>query len=284
MHEIAFFDETLDINSTLSYHISIQASLNGFSFCILDTVRNKYIGLKHIQITNDTTKDTIHSKSDEIIKNDELLNQNFKSVSFIYSSQKSTLVPSSLFIKENLKSFFCFNHTIDVNDIIYFNKLKNADAYNIFAIPKYLVSSFSKKFPNIKFHHQATPFIENILIKNKHSGNKKTVFINVQKWFFDIVVINSKNLSLYNSFHFKNEKDFIFFIMYIYEKINLNPEENEIIFSGEIDNNSKYFEIVKKFIRHIKFEKLNDSFSYSYTFNDISPHTFVNLINLYRCE
>jgi len=43
MQNVAFVDETLDINLTQLYHLSIQSDLNGLSFCILDPVRNKYI-------------------------------------------------------------------------------------------------------------------------------------------------------------------------------------------------------------------------------------------------
>jgi len=47
MQDFAFIDETLDKNLIHTYHLSIQADLNGLSFCILDPVTNKYIVLVH---------------------------------------------------------------------------------------------------------------------------------------------------------------------------------------------------------------------------------------------
>ena len=47
MQEFAFIDETLDINLTQSYYLSIQLSLNGLSFCIHDPVRKIYIAFSN---------------------------------------------------------------------------------------------------------------------------------------------------------------------------------------------------------------------------------------------
>jgi len=47
MNDIRFLDEALDINKTITYHLSIQAGLDGFSFVIFDPSRNKFIALKH---------------------------------------------------------------------------------------------------------------------------------------------------------------------------------------------------------------------------------------------
>ena len=41
--DLSIVDETFDANISSSYFLSIQASLDGFSFSILDPIRNKYI-------------------------------------------------------------------------------------------------------------------------------------------------------------------------------------------------------------------------------------------------
>jgi len=72
--------------------------------------------------------------------------------------------------------------------------------------------------------------------------------------------------------------------MYIYDKLKLNPKETGITLSGNIDNRSDLYQILKKFIKPVLFEKYNEYFSYSYTFNNILPHAFNSLLNLYLCE
>lgn len=284
MHDIALIDETLDLNLTSTYHLSIQISLDGFSFSILDTIRNKYIVLKHINL-----KGILHpfSLSEELTKyldEDELLNADFKSVKCIYLSQKSTLVPSPLFKDENLSLYFQFNHQVDKSESLHHYKLKNSDTNIIYAIPECIEQSLKSKYSNIKFYHQGCPLIEDILLNHKNKENTCKVFVNVSQEFFDIATIKGSSLILFNSFHYKNEKDLIYFILNIYEQLKLNPETTEIILSGDINKNNSNYNMVKRFIRHIKFEKLNNSYGYSYTFNDIPSHSFVNLLNLSKCE
>ena len=43
MPNISIIDETFDENISSSYFLSIQFSLDGFCFCTLDPIRNKYI-------------------------------------------------------------------------------------------------------------------------------------------------------------------------------------------------------------------------------------------------
>jgi len=118
MHEITLFDETLDINLTQSYHISIQADLDGFSFCILNIEEHKYLGLRHIQRKQPDLELNLAEQIKKFIKDDELLKQIYKSAGFLYSSSKSTLVPYPLFSKDNLNSYFSFNHSLNPDDII----------------------------------------------------------------------------------------------------------------------------------------------------------------------
>ena len=46
MPTLELFDETLDINSTGNYELSVQMSSSGFAFAILDSIRNKYVMIR----------------------------------------------------------------------------------------------------------------------------------------------------------------------------------------------------------------------------------------------
>ena len=103
MVEFEFLDETLDINSTLSYHLSVQANLDGLIFSILDTVRNKYIALKSYALTEKPNHIADFDWYESILQKDDFLMQEYKSVGLIFVGEKSTLVPDPLFKKENIK-------------------------------------------------------------------------------------------------------------------------------------------------------------------------------------
>ncbi len=283
MHDLSLLDETLDINITKSYHLSIQIDLNGFSFCLLDTIRNKYVALKHYSF--DLLSEDPGKNIRAVFEQDEFLKQEFKGSKMIFTTKKSTLIPQPLFNKENVTDYFSFNHSPNKNHYeIFFNRLKHAEAYVVFAMPAYLPSLIQDYIPSVKLFHQSVPLIENIYLNRRNRKDRVIVYMNISEKLFDIVVIDDKKLNLYNCFSFQDENDLLYFTLYVFEQQKLDPGNTEIILSGRITKTMKQFEILKKYIRHIRFDTPNRQFAYSYTFNEIPSHIYLNLLNLYPCE
>lgn len=283
MHDLSLLDETLDINITKSYYLSIQIDLNGFSFCLLDTIRNKYVALKHYSF--DLLSEDPGKNIRTVFEQDEFLNREFKGAKMIFTTKQSTLVPQPLFNKENSKDYFSFNHAPDNNHYeIFFNRLKHAEAYVVFAVPAAVPSIVQKYLPSVKLFHQSVPLIENIYLNRRDRKDRVVVYMNISEKLFDIVVIDDKKLKLHNCFSFQDENDLLYFTLYVFEQQKLDPANTAVILSGRITKTMKLFEILKKYIRHIRFDTLNTQFTYSYTFNEIPSHTYLNLLNLYPCE
>jgi hypothetical protein len=169
-------------------------------------------------------------------------------------------------------------------DQIIYNRIRNAEAYVVFAIPEYVPEIARKYLPAVRFFHQSTPLIESIFLNRRNKKDQVTVYLDVSKSLFDIVVIENKKLILYNCFSFRDENDLIYFVLYVFEQLKLDPEKTELYLSGIITRRSRHYENLRKYIRHIYFDSPNPQFTYSYTFNQIPSHTFLNLLNLSSCE
>jgi hypothetical protein len=278
-----FIDETFDLNQTGNYNISIQAGLDGYSFSVLDPVRNKYILLKHFIFPENLDIETLEDKIQEINSNDEFLSREYKTARFSYQSPKYTIIPGPLFNKQNLRSYFEFNHHLEDLDEIHYNKLSNTDAYNLFIIPSRLACLAKRAFSNVKYFHQVTPFIENGLMQHGGKTFRRAVLVNIYGKFADVIVVQGEKLLLSNTFPWKNEQDLVYFILYVYEQLKLGGEEVPLVISGSIKKKSPAYELLKVYIKKVGFESRNDSFQYSYTLNDIDPHWFTNLFNLKLC-
>ncbi len=281
--DIVFIDETFDLNQTKNYHISIQAGLNGYSFSVLDPFRNKYILLKHIAFREDLTPLLLEEKIADIQDNDEFLTCEYKSVLFSYQSPKYTLIPGPLFNSDKLRTYFEFNHYLDDLDEIHYNMLRSTDACNIFVVPAELSGIVSRSFGNVNFFHQVTPMVENGLVNRGGKSPQKVALVNIYGNYADVLVIEGERLLLCNTFPWKNDDDLVYFILYVYEQLKLKGSETPLIISGEMQKNSKVYQMLKSYIRNTGFEKRNDYFIYSYTFNDVESHRFINLFNLRLC-
>ncbi len=282
--DLTLIDETFDLSITENYNISIQASLNGYSFSILDKRRNKYILLRNQGFNQQLTEEELAAKLGDALREDELLTRVYGSVSFVYLSGRYTIVPESLFDTENLKAYFSFNQELFETDKLYYNNVKAAGAVIIFAIPVELTEKLTDWNGKVKFYSQIAPFVENFVTNYGEKDDKYKVMVNLHPGFTDIAVLKGNSLKLCNSFGCKNEKDFIYFLLYVFEQLRLNQEDTQVFIAGDIQKNSPHYEILKKHIRNISFEKYSNHFNYSYKFMEVESHRFSNLLNLNMCE
>ena len=283
MKNIALFNETFNVSATATYYLSLNLASEYYSYCIIDSIRSKYTALKHENFNDKIKNSSFADKVKYMLKNDVFLNKNYKRIDFAFVSVKSTLIPHTLFQKESLKDYFSFNQKLDEYEEIHFNKLNITEANNIFTIPSEVTTLMVNQFPEIKFFHQTTSLIQNTL--SYVNGKKyKGIFIqiDVKPDFFDIEVVISGKLIMSNSIHYREDNDFIYYILNIVKQLNLKTEIIELSFSGDIDDKSEKYKLAKHFFSHTRFAKVRGRIQYN--FKDIPEHKFANLLNLHECE
>ncbi|MFC2117573.1 DUF3822 family protein [Bacteroidota bacterium] len=283
MRSYTVIDDSLDRNLCSKYHLSIQTSLDGFSFCILDTSSKKYLALKHFSF-DPSIQETMFAKIiHKVIASEELLHKPYKRVYMSVVTNKSILIPSSLFDKNKLSGYFEFSQVLNSTDVLLYNKMNNAGAFNIFAIPEGIDSILDDYFPVRNIYHHSVSLIENALDSSRAGHNEKRVYVEIHRSFFNIVVTNGDSLLLYNTFSYKDSSDMLYYILNIYKQLDLSVENNALIISGEIAVNSNHYFLIKKYFRQVMLEEFSSKFFYSNTFNKIPDQHFTNLINLFNC-
>ena len=278
MKEFALFNDSFSITKTTTYHLSLKIGRYGYSYCIIDTVRKKCVAVKNINFDKTGDNDLFFKNVQDLLANDSFLNKYYKSIDFIYESPKATLVPNSLFDRKKLKIYFQFTHVLDEYEEIHFNKLNRTPAANVFSIPSEITTLMVNQFPESRFYHQASIFIENTLRQSNDKNNMVSVLVNND--FFDIVVAESGKLFLYNSFSYQNESDFVYHILNVYKQLNIKPEEVALYLSGDIEENDKRVALLSKFILNVKLVSISDNSECQYGFEEIPEHFFSNLLNV----
>lgn len=281
MTEFAYLDESLDINQTQSYHLSIQLGLNGLSFCILDTVTRKYIALRHYPLTEEDDANT--GKIKEIVEKDEILQKPFKSTAALIESFKSTLVPSALFRKSEIKRFFEFAHEHKEDEVLLTDQVHGPDAWCIYSVPSYYPEFLSEVFPEIRIFHHSTPFLE--AIHSNAPGKKKEAGIHllIHDQFFDLAVTRNQKLELCNTYAYRQVNDIVYFVLNVIRMLQLDQNKVPVNIQGKINPQSSLLMTLKRYVRHISLDKRNPAYTYSYKFNDVEAHTYANLFNLHSC-
>lgn len=277
---LELFDETLDINSTENYELSLQVSPDNLSFCILDTIRNKYVLLRSFEA--DENKYYNAPKLDELISKDDFLLKRYKKFNIVMPTRKFTLVPAQLFDPGKKDEYYSFNHVPEEGDLILSNKISDPDAYIIFSVLKPLYEVVTGRFPGaLPFHHTKSLMAHVSYCKN--SVKENYIHIHIEKEFFNLVIFDNDILKFCNSFSYRNYNDILYYVLNTFKNLEIKQEET-IHLSGyteKYDDLSSAFSI---YVRNLKFSDPSGNFTFSYVFNDTILHRFLNLFTAVNCE
>lgn len=279
---ISLIDELVNDNDTNHYDLFLQVGLDGLSYCIVDSRNSKYIALESFTFQNVYNYSVVCENLKVIVEKHPVLSKSFKKVQAALVHNKSTLIPNPLFDSANKMDYIKFNYSVEEEDVISIDSLKNIDAKNLFVVPSCLETTLGELFPSLTIIHHSTSLLENLVANYKNQNDKK-IFVHVQLSHFEIIVLEGKHLILYNSFRHQTSEDFVYYLLFVCEQLKLNPENMDLILIGEVERNSAIYTILQKYVRHIKFDARNDNFEYSYKFNNIPRHFYYNLFSQYLC-
>ncbi|GAA3608546.1 DUF3822 family protein [Flavivirga amylovorans] len=248
-------------NKLTNVELSIQISLSGLSFSILQKDSNKISALKHFDFNKRLTPLELLDSCKNIFNTETDLQESFNNICVIHDNELSTLVPKPLFEEDSLADYLKFNSKILKTDFITYDEIVLNDSVNVY-VPYININNFIyEEFGAFTFKHVSTILIEEILLIEKNNNTPK-VYLNISKNHFEIVIIEKGKLLLYNTFEYTTKEDFIYYVLFTVEQLGLNPETLHLAFIGDINENDDLYQIAYKYIRNISFSKRNDDYNY----------------------
>ncbi|MGD0581318.1 MAG: DUF3822 family protein [Bacteroidales bacterium] len=274
------FDETLDINATENYELSVEMSAHDLAFCIFDGIRNKFIMLRSFvpEDQKKFTPDQVRS----IITKDDFLKKNYGKVHCVLSSSRFTLIPEALYDPGRKDEYFSFNHTISESSVIFTDRLKDPDSYLLFAFSKPYAEIIREFFPKSVPLHHLRPLFDQIHHERKNPGDNY-IHAHIEADYFNLIIYSNNTLQLCNSFLYRNVSDILYYILNVFRNLNIKQEET-IVLSGLAERFDDLSSNLSLYIRNIKYAGLTGNFTFSYVFNEIPLHRYITLFSAGSCE
>lgn len=238
-------------NSDLSYtKLSIQISLNGLSFCVLDSISNTIIKQESTTFSEELIPFQVLKKLKEVLENNEIDKMSFSNVTIIHRNTFFSLIPKALFDEKEVANYLKFNTKILANDLIAWDEILNFDIINVYVpfvnINNYIYGLYGE----FVFQHNGTVLIQSLL--NNFDGGKEPVcYVHVLEQQLDIIVIVNKKLLFYNSFNFSTKEDFIYYVLFVIEQLKLDAETIKLKLFGNIEEDDQLFNVCFKYVRNV---------------------------------
>ena len=270
-----------ELNNPDDNHLSIQISLDGFSFCTINKITNEISSLTHYPFSNTSLIPQKHLKNvSGIFEKEPLLQKEYGTLNVSHVNNLSSFVPKALFNDKNLSDYLKFGHKIFKNDYITFDTINNHELINVY-IPFVNVNNFLiDKFGSFEYKHFSSILIKNLLDTYKFS-ERPHMFVNVNETHFEIVALANNNFQLYNTFTYHNKEDFIYYILFTAEQLHFNTNYFELIFLGETVKNDDIYDITYKYIRNVSFLENRHKYVLNNEFTDDIQRKFFTLLHQY---
>lgn len=237
--------------STSDYHkLSIQVSLSGLSFCVLDIIGQTILATENTVFGKELTPYDVQKRLKHLLEKNEIDKINFSEIVVIHRNNLFSLVPKALFDEKEVANYLKFNAKILANDLIAYDELEGYDMVNVY-VPFVNINNYIYDlFGEFEFKHNGTVLIQTLL-NSQSNGTDPVCYVNVLESQMDITIIAHKKLLLYNSFNFVTPEDFIYYLLFTLEQLKLDTETIKLKLFGAVEEGDTLYTMCYHYIKHI---------------------------------
>jgi len=242
---------TLKINKLNSFSIinlTINIGYNEIGFILYDNIENILIDSTDLTFDDSTEIDIIITKYFDDKKFNNLLNL----ITVNHHNNLHTIVPQALFDKNNIKNYLKFNSSLLKNDEYLYDVVKINECINVFVPVKFNISNLQQYSKKVTQKHYTTNLINEVYKIEKNNTNSN-LYLNINNSKIDIILISNNQLKFINTFDYSTDEDIVYYVLFCFEQLNLNPENSPVILAG--DFNESTYNMIFKYIRHVSIYK-----------------------------
>ena len=233
----------------ISKELSILVSLYGLSFIIRYGAEKKFFEY----FLHQANPSSLEKKLLAIIEERPVLKDNFDQINIIHHNNLNTLVPKDFVDPKTNRDVLKQNVQLLAHDTIASDYIENIDAYNLYVPYKNISKIIDSEHPKITNLHSTTHFFKQINSTRKEQQKLPIyeVFVNIFPEDFQIAAFKNEQLLAYNHFKYQNTDDFLYFLFFIFETLEIKEEQSQIFLFGTEKSND-IIENLKDFTYNLK--------------------------------
>ena len=226
----------------------IQVSLQKFT-CIIQEIESKQI--HHFISEGFNQSKPIEDQLQMLFAKHEILNDSYEDILVLHDSNLNTFVPTALFDEKALGSYLQYNTKVFCSDFFAFDELTAHEINNVYIPYVQINNVLLDKLGAFTYQNINTGLVEYVLNRSK-SESEIEVYAYVQKDHFELIVAQGGQLLLFNSFLYNTAQDFIYYLLFVYEQLKLDPETIRLQLISRIEKEDPLFKQAYTYIRFVE--------------------------------
>ena len=267
----SFYKKNVNFANTENFHLSIEVSPTKLKYTLLNTENLEYLLFKSVEVGNNLLT---------TIGSEEILKQTFFSTSMCYSNFPTTIVPNELYSEINKERYLQF--ISDKKGTIKTDKIHQNNATTIYSVKEDIVHLMNQIQSGVIEKNSSTIIIEQ-LIKQYKNLTEKTAFLFINRKNIELIILKKGELILHNYFDVNNSIDVLYYTLFGFNQLKMNPEESNLYLFGNIEKGDENYILIYDYIRNIKFGSLSNSLSFNEELKRVSQHQNFSLFSQILC-
>ncbi|MCB0706190.1 MAG: DUF3822 family protein [Saprospiraceae bacterium] len=187
----------------------------------------------------------------EILASDRQLQLSYRQTRIGVLNQKSTLVPDRLFNERKKAAYLQNMFAAENNETVFASPIDGFHSVLVYSLPGELIKMVQHALPSSQIMHAASGQL-NFLYRNNENVSGKQLFLNVRQNLLQLILMDGNKLLIYNTFEYKSSRDFVYYVLLIYDQFDLGTDEVPIQVSGYILENSEIFQLLYRYVKDVK--------------------------------
>ena len=243
-------DPTFDFKRTEEYKLSIQISLDGFYFSIIQSDENRLFALDDYPATI-SSESFLARRFKEWSDNIDYFKQKYAEIRILYHTEKYTLIPGELYNHKKQHEIADLLFKTEEGIVVLDNFIPEMKGNLLLSIPRALSEEFSIKFPGYQLIHPLAVIIPKIM--ETAGENKNSLMLLFDKTCFSLLLFRKNRLHAVNSFKFLHPNDVIYYVLSILKQLGIKSKEITPLVAGKIGKGDKIHTLLKDYFNNITF-------------------------------
>ena len=242
-------DRIIDFSKSEQYSLSIRLLSDGFSFYIRSETDSSVSYSKQISFETDTETDYNELLKKYVYEEEHILLP-YKNVYVIDDVTSVRLVPDEFYDRDHLCLLFYAGMPADPKKKLIHNPLTRSGYHLIFEYDLERFSFLTRTFGINRVYSHLSPLIE-YFNKKYDSSEKNKLYLHIGPSRLDVIAVKKNKLNHLNSISVSQTSDFLYYILTIWETLQFDQENDEIIYSGETPVIDELIPLLKRYIRTV---------------------------------
>jgi len=233
----------------------IQVSLNGLSFAVINTITEQIEVLQPLPYPPYQRNTPIEDWFTVVFHDHPELRLRYDTIQIVHTNALNTFVPTPFFDAEFKGSYLQFNTRVFETDFFAFDTLASHEMTNVYIPYVNMNNFFIDQYGSFDYCHAHSILVQKLLEYSKHSV-EPVMYVHRAPSHFEIVVIAQRKLFFFNAFDYQTPEDFIYYILFTAEQLQLNPEQFQLELLGTFEEDDAFYKMAYTYIRHVQLMPL----------------------------